>query len=449
MTVHLRPYQHRAIAAIRQAAAQGARAILAVSPTGSGKTTIASELVRRAVERGARVLWLAHRAELVEQAFDRLELFGLQAGVIAAAPTRPCNPFLPVQVAMIQTLLARQTRPEADVIIWDEAHHAPSDEWSALARDYASARLVGFTATPERSDGRGLGNIYDRLVVVAQVRELVADGHLVPTDIRRPASRLRPGQIAQRPVDAYQRLAAGRRAIVFSPSVLAANLHADEFRAAGVPAEVVHGNTPAAERVAVLERFRSGAVRVLLNVYVLTEGFDVPETDCVILARGCGTAGTYLQMVGRGLRPATGKADCIVIDLHGVSHVHGKPEDDRSYSLDGKGIRGASDMEVDGQGSCRVCGAPIEPGEACGECGTEPKQLTAPKVAGVELVKYAAKRAEDDDRRAATLARWIREARARGYKPGFVRAKYRAVYGAPPTQAVEEAARALLEERAA
>lgn len=448
--IALRDYQHRAIASIRQAAAQGARSILAVSPTGSGKTTIASEIVRRAVERGSRVLWLAHRAELVEQAYDRLALFGLEAGVVSASPTRPVNPFRPVQVAMVQTLLARGSRPEADVIIWDEAHHAPSDEWSSLARDYAAARLVGFTATPERSDGRGLGNVYQRLVVVAQVRELVEQGHLVPTDIRRPGQRLRPGQIAQRPCDAYSRIATGRRAIVFSPSVMAANLHADEFRAAGFAAEVVHGNTSAGERAAVLERFRAGELRVLINVYVLTEGFDAPETDCVILARGCGTAGTYLQMVGRGLRPAPGKRDCLVIDLHGVSHVHGQPEDDRTYSLEGKGIRCGDDAaEVDGQGSCRVCGAPVEPGDACSECGTEPRQLEAPKVAGVELVRYAQKRAEDDSQRAATLARWIREARARGYKPGFVRAKYRAVYGTAPTAAIEEAARALLEGRAA
>lgn len=447
--IALRAYQTRAIAEIRSAVASGSRAVLAVSPTGSGKTTIASEIVRRSVENGRRVLWLAHRSELVEQAYDRLESFGLSVGVIAASPTRPVNPFHPVQVAMIQTLVARSQRPEADVIIWDEAHHAPSDEWSVLARDYAKARLIGFTATPERSDGRGLGNVYDRIVVVAHVDELVEQQHLVPASIHRPRNRLRSGQIAQRPVDAYSKHAAGRRAIVFSPSVLAANAHAEEFIAAGIAAEVVHGNTPYDERVLKLRKFRSGDLKVLINVYVLTEGFDAPETDCVILARGCGTAGIYIQMVGRGLRPAAGKTDCIVLDLHGVSHTHGKPEDRRRYSLDGKGIRTGTDEEVDKTPSCRVCGAPVDPGEACPDCGTAPNTIDLPKVANVDLVPYAYKRAENASRRASTLARWIRDATARGYKPGFVRAKYRAVYGEHWTPEIEAEARAILGRTAA
>lgn len=439
--IELRPYQVAALERIRAAAAQGSRAVLAVSPTGSGKTSIASELVRRAVERGKRACWLAHRSELVDQAYDRLRQFGLQPGVISASSTRAPNPYARVQVASVQTLLARGLRPAADVLIWDEAHHAPSDLWSGIAQDYSSSILVGWTATPERSDGRGLGNVYTRIVIAARVRELVELGHLVSCDIRRPPSRLRPGTIAQRPVDAYRSEAAGRRAIVFSPSVAAAEAHASEFRDAGIDAAVVEGNTPPAERAQTLARFRSGALRVLVNVYVLTEGFDAPETDCVILARGCGTAGTYLQMVGRGLRPAAGKRDCILIDLHGVSWVHGHPEDDRQYSLEGRGIRGAEEMPVDDQASCRVCGAPIRSGEACAECGTEPKEIEPPSVANVGLVRYASKRAESEDERVNTAARWIAAGQAKGYKPGWWKAKYKAVYGDWPLARIEFAAR--------
>lgn len=442
--VQLRQYQLDAIGKIRQAAQQGSKAILVVSPTGSGKTTIASELVRRSVEHGKKAIWLAHRSELVDQAFDRLKDFGLVVGAVSASSTRQPNPYAPVQVASIQTLIARKLRPEADVLVWDEAHHAPSDLWSGVAADYAKSMLIGFSATPERSDGRGLGAIYTRIVVAARVRELVADGHLVPCDIRRPADRLRPGSIAKRPVDAYLSEARTRRAIVFSPSVIAAEKHRDEFREAGIDAEIVEGNTPPSERTRILGAFKNGTLRVLVNVYVLTEGFDAPETDCVILARGCGTAGTYLQMVGRGLRPAPGKTDCILIDLHGISHVHGHPEDDRQYSLDGRGIRRGDEVEVDETASCRVCGAPIEPGEACAECGTEPKLLEPPKVQNVELVRYAAKRAEGDDKRAATAARWIAAGQAAGYKPGFWKAKFKAVYGAWPTPGIEDAARKLL-----
>jgi DNA repair protein RadD len=448
--ISLRPYQLTCIDKIREAACSS-RSILVVSPTGSGKTTIASELARLTVAKGKKVVWLAHRNELVDQAFDRLTQFGLGVGVISASSSKPPNPYQPVQVASIQTLIARKLRPDAHVLIWDEAHHAPSDLWSGIANEYGAATLVGFTATPERSDGRGLGAIYKRLVVAAKVSELVRMGHLVPCEIRRPGRKLRPGSIAQRPVDAYRTETPGRRAIVFSPSVIAAEAHRDEFREAGIDAELVHGETPAGERAAILNRFRSGDLRVLVNVYVLTEGFDAPETDCVILARGCGTAGTYLQMVGRGLRPAPGKRDCFLLDLHGVSHVLGEPEDDLPYSLEGRGIGRPTDEDVDMGSSCRVCGAPINPGEACAECGTEPKLIEAPTVTGDALVKYAKKRGEDDLDRARTLARWISAGREKGYKTGWAFAKYRAVYGTRPTGVVENAARAMLleQERAA
>lgn len=455
--IELRDYQVQTVANTRRAVvdlraqarlrgddAPGA-AVLVVSPTGSGKTTMASDMVRGAIERSRTALWLAHRNELVEQGFDRLTAFGLTAGAIAASNTRPPNPYAQVQVASIQTLIARNLRPKADVIIWDEAHHAPSDLWSGIAKDYAGSTLIGFTATPERSDGRGLGAIYQDLVVAASVQELTTQGFLVPCDIRRPASRLRPNQIAKRPVDAYREEAMGRRAIVFSPSIKAAVVHAEEFAAHGIRAEVVTGDTPHVERQRLFDEVRRGTLRVLVNVYVCTEGLDVPEIDCVILARSCGTMGVCLQMTGRGLRPAPGKSDCLLIDLHGVTHVFGHPADERTYSLEGKGIRAANDVEVDTQGSCRVCGAPIVAGEACAECGTEPKQIKPPSVANVALVKYAAKRRESEGDRAKTLARWMAAARAAGWKPSQPKMKYRAVYGDWPPAAIVERARELLD----
>lgn len=446
MTPTPHAFQHRGLGLIRDAAKKS-KAVLAVSPTGSGKTTMAAEMVRRAHALGNPVLWLAHRSELIDQAYDRLAEFGVPCGVISASSTRPPNPYELVQVASIQTILARNLRPPARLVVWDEAHHAPSDLWSGLASDYADALLVGWTATPERSDGRGLGAIYRSIVTIATVQELIDLGHLVPCNVIHPEHKLRAGSIAQHPVDAWLAHARGRRTVVFSPSVVAAETHAAGFRAKGIRAEVVHGETPKGRRDELLGEFKAGTLQVLVNVYVLTEGFDAPETDCVILARGCGTAGTYLQMVGRGLRVAPGKADCLLLDLHGVIHVHGHPAKQRTYSLNGKGISGANDNDVDTGTSCRVCGAPTTPGEACSDCGTEPKQITAPKVTGDPLVKYASKRTETDDRRAATLARWMLEGRSKGYKPGFARGRYKVVYGEPPTSAVVDEAEQLVAQR--
>lgn len=439
--VTLRPHQERCISALRAAYQSGKQRVVVVMPTGAGKTVTGGEVVRRVVERGSRVLWLAHRGELVDQAAATLARLGLVVGAISASAMTPPNPYAGVQVATVQTLLARKQRPDAAFVVVDEAHHFVADEMHALLRNYGDARVLGLTATPERGDGRGLGEFFDGIVPGVSVRELTAAGHLVPCEVLRPNQPLQPGQIAQHPADAWATLARDRRTIIFARSVELAEEYTAAIRERGGTAACVTGETPWAERTMTLEAFRRGGIQVLVNVAVLTEGFDAPETSCVILARGCGSAGLYLQMVGRALRPAAGKRDALLIDLRGVSHEHGRPEDDRLYSLDGRGIRRKDDVVY-----CPVCATQREPGEPCASCGWQPAgdPLKPDTVTGDPLVKFAAKRAEPDDKRAATLARWMRDASARGYKPGWVYAKYRAVYGAQPTHDVVSGARALL-----
>jgi DNA repair protein RadD len=438
----LRNYQIDAIDRLRLAMSQGARRSLLVSPTGSGKTVTLAEIVRRAVERGRRSLWLAHRAELIDQAAATLTGLGLTVGAMCASSSVPPNPYALVQVASVQTLLARNERPPADIVIADEGHHfaAAADTFMSLLTAYPEAWIIGATATPERGDGCGLRDCYDTIVVAATVRELTEDGHLVPCEVMRPDKPLEPGKIAQHPVDAYVEHAPGRRAIVFCKSVQLADSYAAEFNLRGIVARSIHADTPWSERRLYIDAFRRGAIQVLTNVYVLTEGFDAPELSCVILARGCGSPGMYLQMIGRALRPAPGKSDAVLLDLRGVSHEHGRPEDDRSYSLDGRGIRLS-----DPQSYCPVCGAPRMPPDACEACGyvAAGDETGKPdKVTGDTLVKYARKRAEDESQRVRTLAKWIAVARANSYKPGWVRAKYRAVYGNWPSSALLDAAQA-------
>lgn len=422
----LRDYQEHAIADARASCAAGRRAPLIVSPTGSGKTTIGGAIaVRHLAAGGSRVLWLAHRRELIEQAASRLTDFGLTVGVIAANACRP-NPFARVQVASVQALRAREQTPAASLVVFDEAHHFPAAEWRGLAKAYASSVRIGLTATPERGDGQGLGELFDAIVVAATIRDLTDAGHLVPCVVVAPSAPLKSGQIAQRPVDAYVEHARERRAIVFAPHVKAARQYLDEFIAAGIPTGLVHGELPVNERSSVIRDYRAGRTRVLVNVNVLTEGFDDPPTSCAILARGCGTPGLYLQMVGRILRPAPGKRDAVLLDLRGVVHVHGRPDEDRSYSLEGRAIR--LDDDAPAARFCLVCGAPLA-GVACEECGKAPNELEAPKVTGTALVKYEKKRRESDDDRISTLARWLLVARSKGFKEGWAHAKYRAVYG--------------------
>lgn len=438
------PHQVNAIDRCRAAARAGHRRILCVMPTGAGKTRTCGEIVRRVVSTGKRALWFAHRSELVDQAAGALAALGLTVGAMCPSAQTPPNPYAQVQVATVQTLLARGQRPPADIIITDEAHHYVADEWSSLFHDYPDTLVIGPTATPERCDGRGLGELFTTLVVGATHKELVASGHLTPCEILGPSKRLGRGEIAQHPVDAYRQHGQGRRAIVFARSVQLAEEYATDFQTHGIVARALSAETPWGERTLYIDAFRAGKIQVLTNVFVLTEGFDAPETSCVIIARGCSTAGTYLQMVGRGIRAASGKKAALLLDLNGISHEFGAPDDGRLFSLDGKGIR-LADKAV----YCPVCGAERASGEGCEACGWQASHDIdqSAKVTGDPLVKFAGKREESDEQRFATLCKWATVAQAKGYKPGWLYAKWKVVYGVPLSSA--EVARAMSAVRGA
>ena len=375
----LRSYQERAVAGVLEQWAAGVRSVCLVAPTGSGKTRMGEELAHHELERGGRVLWLAHRRELLRQARDRLRrsLGHLEVGAIA--PGEEWMPAAGVQVATVQTLLARGDLPAASVLVFDEAHHYVSDEWRSLARACPHARAVGLTATPERGDGRPLGDIFQALVVAAHYSELIAEGHLVPARIFEPGECIKDG-LALDIVTAYQRYAPGTSAFVFVRSVQEAYDQAMRFRSFGWTAAVVEANTPAPERDELLAQFRAGHVRVLLSVATLTEGVDVPEAQTCVLASNVGHMSAYLQKVGRVLRPASGKSEATVIDLVGAWREHGLPTEDRDYTLDGDGgIRRKKATPVT---QCLRCGAVSEAHRsACPVCGWErPPRELAPQV---------------------------------------------------------------------
>ena len=421
----LRDYQIDAIDRVRALMTSGKKRVALVLPTGTGKTKTAAEVVRRVVETGRKVLWFAHRAELVDQAARDLTSHGLIVGGVSASAQLPPNPYAPVQVATIQTLLSRGLRPAADLIVADEAHHYVADEFVTVLRNYPTALVVGLTATPERSDGRGLGEIFDGLVIGITAKRAIEAKHLVPCEVMRPPKLLDPGRIAQNPVDAYVEHAGERKAIVFARRIELAEEYAREFTMRGIPARCISAETPWAERGLYIDAFKRGTIRVLTNVFALTEGLDVPDVSCVILARGFSTPGPYIQAAGRALRLAPGKTDALILDLRGVSHDLGRPDDERVYSLDGRGIR-----LVDQNCYCPVCGAPRESGEPCAACGWKPESDEGgDSITGDKLEKYARKRGEDSEQRFKTLVKWMRVAKANNYKPGWVFMKWKVVYG--------------------
>jgi DNA repair protein RadD len=372
----LREYQLSALDKLRASYGSGRRAPVCVAPTGAGKTIIGSEIVRLSVSRGRRVLFNAHREELIQQTANKLAEAGItNIRTIRAARDIGSNS-APVSVASIQTLTRwdGERMPDADLVVFDECHHCVSaaPTWKRIADNYRDSLLLGLTATPQRADGSPLGDVFDDLIVVASVRELTELGHLVPCRVWAPPKILETGQLAVSPVDAYVQRGEDQRAIVFCVTKEHAAQVTAEFNARGILSAVLHGQLSKSMRAQILAWFREGQIRVLCNVHVLTEGFDDPGCAVCILCRKPEHVGTFLQMVGRILRPAPGKTGCILLDLCGSSLVHGTPEMERAYSLDGKPI---SSVERESIRQCPTCGGvflttSMEDG-ACPQCGVE------------------------------------------------------------------------------
>lgn len=387
----LRPYQERATDLVRASYASGHRAPLLQLPTGGGKTVIMAHAIKSAVARGREVLVNVHRSELVTQTVAKLEAAGVTDLRIIQAASDIGNPTAKVAVASIQTLTnwQRDRMPRADLVIFDEAHHVVAKTWATIAGHYADALLLGCTATPQRADGKGLGDIFDDLVIGASVVELTALGCLVPCRVWAAPRKLESAQVVLSPAKAYLEHAAGRRAVVFCCSLEHARTVADEMNAEGIRTDVVHAGLASATRADTLARLNRGGIDAVTNVHVLTEGWDDPSVSVCILARRPQHAGTFLQMVGRVLRPAPGKTHATLIDLCGSVHDHGPPEMEREFSLDGRGIK---KVDRDAIRQCLSCGGVFLAGPThCPMCGCElpRREMALPVEVGGELVDLA------------------------------------------------------------
>lgn len=392
----LRGYQREDLDRLRDAF-RLSRSVLYQLPTGGGKTVVYATIAQRVAANGGRVLILEHRRELVAQAVDKLRALGVDVGITAAGVADP-SPGAPVRVAMVQTLARRADDWRADFVVADEAHLAAAKTWrDLLLNEHGSAWRLGVTATPVRLDGKPLGDLFGALVAGPTVAQLQAAGHLVDEVVYSiPGADLSAAKVTRgefRAVDAaaamdrpklvgdvvqhYQRLADGRTGIVYAASVAHAQRVADAFVAAGVPAAAISGSTPTAQRDATLRSLadRSDPLRIVVNCGVLTEGFDCPRVSYIGFARPTASLALYLQVVGRGLRPAPGKADCIVADHAGNALRFGLPSQDRQWSLDGKRKRGKQGedeaaLSVRTCAQCLAVWAVALSGTACPRCGT-------------------------------------------------------------------------------
>ncbi len=451
--IKLYAFQERGLDAGRASYARGRRAVLFVGPTGMGKTTLASAAAVGHLERGGKnVVAIAHRKELVDQMAARLTLMGLDVG------SQGLRPSAPVQVTSIQTILARGTMPDASFVIVDEAHHYVSNQWIRPISLYLEhgAKIMGLTATPCRDDGRGLGGDvgpFDDLIVVAQVRELVAlharepDKGITPIRTLEATSHVR--KLALDPHVAYTTHCPGRSCVVFSPNVKSAHHFSEGFKSIGIDAPVVIGDPKHGDRSGNLERFASGEIKVIVNVNVLTEGWDAPICDVAMLARKIGSFSLLVQMIGRARRPYPGKREALLIDLSGNLATHDfDPDDEIAYSLDGAGMS-AGGAGAGGPRVCRKCkrvlDEDIEAANArgvelthCPECKTKLSKIVVPtseEIALARIERDAARAKLPHDKRTKILATLYLKGIREGRKRGSAEFAYRSMFhGFPPTE---------------
>lgn len=386
----LRPYQIKAVDDVRAQYLAGYRAPVLVMPTGAGKTQVAAFIISSALERGNRTLFLAGRTELLDQTVDKLRGAGVESIRLIQASRDVGPKDAEVTVASIQTLTTKRwagKMPPAELVILDECHHGSAVTWAHVISQYPHARRLGLTATPERADGKPLGDLFDCLVTGPTVRELTDAGHLVECIVFPPSGGQKiDSGIALDPVAAYQRHGNGERAIVFCVSREHSARTEAEFLAAGIACETIDGTMARGARRDTLKRFRAGEIRVLSSVGVLTEGWDDPGCSVAIMVRGFGHPGLWIQCAGRILRPHPGKTHARLIDLVGSVYEHGTPDAERTYSLDGDAI---SKVVRDAIRQCLACGAVYRPGARCPNCGVEsaPMPFAPPAATGEGLTE--------------------------------------------------------------
>lgn len=465
-------YQHKVIADLRKEMARllsiGKRPrVLLQLPTGAGKTVVASEIMRGAARKRTPTLFIAHRSELIYQASDKLNRFDVPHGLIIPTEPRPIGHTTFVGTVQSVTSRARSNRidyPDLKFIFIDEAHRAAATSYRDLIETYPEAFVVGLSATPVRTDGRGLGDVFNSIVQGPTIDELTSMGRLVPVRYFAPETydltgvRTRGGDFVDSDLDAavnkttlvgnivveWQRIAADRKTVVFASSVAHSRAIAHRFQQCGIKAAHIDGETNIDERRQILADLSDGTLQVVSNCQILTEGWDQPDVSCIILARPTKSVSMYLQIAGRALRPSPGKQDCVLIDHTGTCLRLGAINEYTTWSLTpsrGEGVTRKPSNPREPK-PCPQCHALISPSPICPECGYEfPKsqrsedpietddQLT--ELFGVGRKRGSKAEASQEDKRRfyAELMGWAEQ---KGYALGWAYHQYKRKFGVGP-----------------
>ena len=356
--MQLRPYQIDAKNKIYSAFKKGVQNVMLQLPTGAGKTILFSSIIQDGHKLGRKILVLAHRAELIDQAYKKLYYnYGIQAGIIKSGIN--ADPLNPVQIASVQTMVNRKLFRPVDIVITDEAHHQQAGNTYGKIKDYVlflnpNTKFLGVTATPCRTNGSGFRGVYDELIQGVSITDLIKTNHLAPPryyvaplklenvkisagdyNLKQLSEEYQNKVHAKDLVHNWLKLAKGLKTIGFAVDIDHSKSIVEAYKDKGIAAAHIDGTTNDYIRERTIRDFQSGEITVLYNVGVFDEGFDLPEIEAGQLARPTKSLIKFMQMVGRALRPADGKRYAIVLDHAGLVAEHGIVEMERIWTLDG------------------------------------------------------------------------------------------------------------------
>ena len=448
----LRYYQKRLVGDLYGKIRAGFKRILIFAPTGAGKTLVGSQVLSDAQSKGRKSLFLVHRDILISQTREKLESFDVSCGFIKSGWEEDRNAL--VQLGSIQTMVKRQwwKNFEAEVVLLDECHITAfsSVVKQMMAQIYPNAIFIGLTATPYRlKKTEGMGDVFQTLVSAPMPHELIRTGYLskpsyyglhqpdlnqVGTiagdyDEHQLAIACDKPELIEQLVNEWRKLAHGRRTIVFAVNVAHSQNICTAFQRVGIPAAHVDGQTPIKQRMEIYRQLAIKELYILCSCMTLTEGFDIPSVNAVILARPTQSIALYHQMVGRGLRlsPETQKRDCLVICQSGNVSRHGFIEEMKSVSLNpGEEPNGKEAPKKTCPPENGGCGAYLYGFQMrCTECNYKfPELIKLPLIQQLEQLL-----SDEDKQRLAFYRSKLQLSYQNNYAPGWAAMIFQEKYG--------------------
>lgn len=373
---------------------EGHTRVVGQAPTGFGKTTCFCRVIHGTLDLGTPTVVLAHRKKLIEQISERLTSFGIPHGIIS--PDHPYQPWHNVQLAMVQSYVNKIKKKEvtaAEFYIYDEGHHSAAAIFDFLFDFAPDAWFLAVTATSERPDGKPLSKRFTKIVTGPSPRYLMdtinpdtgrsylvpVECYTIPEDLdlshmgkgkeeKALAQESRRAAINGNAVKLYREQCNDVPALVFCVDVEHAKKTAKKFTDAGIPCEALYGSLSTGEQEAIYKRFEKGTTKVLTSCDMISEGVDLPDVGAIFLMRKTKSVILYLQAIGRGLRSAPGKERCLIFDMVGLIEIHGMPDAERTWSLDGN----SGQVDENKWKQCQACYMWIPMlSRKCKSCGTE------------------------------------------------------------------------------